>query len=175
MGPGLLDLRERDTLGATTLHERVVRRGDPVAVQLRGCAIRPRHAGDPGWRDGLRVGQTPTSHEVSRPAKLTVTVPTSCLGASASPCSSSSGSTFPRRRVSARPPLPLALRSTTTVRLADTPSLGLSLEAMDELFGVTEADAKLPLAASTSVDKHNDGPAVTQVPVARSHRKEEAV
>jgi len=38
---------------------------------------------------------------------------------------------------------------------------------MDELFGVTEADAKLPLAANAGSEEHKDGPSVTQVPVAR--------
>ena len=51
---------------------------------------------------------------------------------------------------------------------------GLSLEAMDELFGVTEADAKRPLAPGTSnsLDKHREGPGVTEVSL---DRKEERV
>ena len=42
---------------------------------------------------------------------------------------------------------------------------GLSLEAMDELFGVTEADAKVPLATNAGMEKHQDVPAVTEVPM----------
>jgi hypothetical protein len=46
---------------------------------------------------------------------------------------------------------------------------------MDELFGVTEADAKRPLAPGTShsLEKHREEPAFTEVSLA--DRKEERV